>query len=156
MASKTDFTPEEWKALAAGPLLAGMYVSLAQPSWPVGVVKEGMAVVKEIIGATGSSNELVAALAQQVRASGPRDMPDVPADREKARGELLSGVKKAMAAAGKSAADGEAYGQWVYAAAQKAAEAAKEGGFLGFGGTVVSEAETAALAELKTALGVKV
>jgi hypothetical protein len=115
-----------------------------------------MAVVKEIVGATGSSNELVAALAQQVKASGPRDMPDIPADREKARGELLSGVKKAMAAAGKSGADSEAYGQWVYAAAQKAAEAAKEGGFLGFGGTVVSEAETAALAELKTALGVKV
>jgi hypothetical protein len=32
---------------------------------------------------------------------------------------------------------------------------AKEGGFLGFGGTAVTGAEKAALAELRTALGAK-
>jgi len=39
---------------------------------------------------------------------------------------------------------------------QKVAEAAKEGGFLGFGGTQVSEQEAATIKELSTALGVKV
>jgi len=51
--------------------------------------------------------------------------------------------------------DIEAYGQWVFTAAQKAAEAAKEGGFFGIGGTAVSDAEKAALATLTTVLGVK-
>jgi hypothetical protein len=68
---------------------------------------------------------------------------------------LLDGVKKAMAAVSKSQGDAEAYGQWVFAAAQKAAEAAKEGGFFGIGGTAVTDAEKAALATLKTVLGVK-
>ena len=39
---------------------------------------------------------------------------------------------------------------------QKVAEAAKEGGFLGFGGTQVSEQEAATIKELSTALGAKV
>jgi hypothetical protein len=40
--------------------------------------------------------------------------------------------------------------------AQKVSEAAKEGGFLGFGGTQVSEQEAATLKELSVALGIKV
>jgi hypothetical protein len=67
MAKQSDFTPDEWKTLAAGPLMAGLYVSLSQASGPIGL--------------------------------------------------------------------------------------AKEGGFLGFGGTLVTDAEKAVLAELKTALG---
>jgi hypothetical protein len=37
--------------------------------------------------------------------------------------------------------------------ASKVAEASKEGGFLGFGGVQVSDAEKAALAEISSALG---
>ena len=44
----------------------------------------------------------------------------------------------------------------VVSVAQKVSEAAKEGGFLGFGGTQVSEQEAATIKELSTALGVKV
>ena len=39
--------------------------------------------------------------------------------------------------------------------ARGAAEAAKEGGFLGFGGTQVSEKEQNALSQLGAALGMK-
>ena len=46
--------------------------------------------------------------------------------------------------------------QWLVAVAQKVAEAAKEGGFLGFGGTQVSEQEAATIKELSTALAVKI
>ena len=42
---------------------------------------------------------------------------------------------------------------WLAKVAQATAEAAKEGGFLGFGGTSVSDQEKAALAMLNTALG---
>jgi hypothetical protein len=54
----------------------------------------------------------------------------------------------------KAPAEAQAYKQWVYQAAQNSANAAKEGGFLGIGGERVSEAETAALKELATALDI--
>lgn len=143
------------EALSAGPLLADLYVSMSDASGPIGIAKEGYAVVQEIIGATGSSNELVKAIADGVKAAGRRDMPDIPADKVRARSMLLDGVKAASAAAGKAPGDADAYREWVFTAAQKAAAAAKEGGFLGIGGTAVSDAEKTALGELQSALGVK-
>jgi len=56
----------------------------------------------------------------------------------------------------KAKADGQGFNQWLVSVAQRVAEAAKEGGFLGFGGTQVSEQEAATIKELSTALGVKV
>jgi hypothetical protein len=155
MAKQSDFTAEEWKTLGAAPLMAGLYVSLSQASGLVGLAKESFAVVKEVVGATDSPNDLVKAIAEGVRSGGRPEMPSMPRDKEQAQQVLLDGLKKAMAAAGKSPADAAAYGQWVFAAAQKAAEAAKEGGFLGIGGTAVTEAEKAALDTLKSLLGVK-
>ena len=50
--------------------------------------------------------------------------------------------------------DAAGFKAWLQAVAQKAAEAGNEGGFLGFGGVAVSDAEKATLAEISTALGV--
>jgi hypothetical protein len=44
--------------------------------------------------------------------------------------------------------------QWLTRVAQATAEAAKEGGFLGFGGTLVSEEEKAAIARIESTLGI--
>ncbi len=49
--------------------------------------------------------------------------------------------------------DGAGFKAWLSQVAQKAAEAGNEGGFLGFGGVAVSDAERATLAEISTALG---
>jgi hypothetical protein len=43
--------------------------------------------------------------------------------------------------------------QWLAKVAQATAEATKEGGFLGFGGTLVSEEEKAAIAKVNWSLG---
>jgi hypothetical protein len=43
MAQKTSFTADEWKAILASPMLAGMAVTLAEPSGLWGLMKEGMA-----------------------------------------------------------------------------------------------------------------
>jgi hypothetical protein len=56
----------------------------------------------------------------------------------------------------KAPADAEAYKLWVYQIAKRSAEAAKEGGVLGFGGEKVSSAEVTALSEVATALGITV
>jgi len=45
-----------------------------------------------------------------------------------------------------------AFGQWLAAAAQAAADAAKEGGFLGFGAQQVSEREADMLEQVRAAV----
>ena len=44
--------------------------------------------------------------------------------------------------------------RWLIGIAQRTAQAAKEGGFLGFGGVQVSETETGAIRDVARALGV--
>jgi hypothetical protein len=51
--------------------------------------------------------------------------------------------------------EAQAFKGWLVSIGQKVAEAAKEGGFLGFGGTRVSEQETSALKALSSVLGAK-
>ena len=52
----------------------------------------------------------------------------------------------------KAPEDAAAFKAWLQEVAQKAAEAGTEGGFLGFGGVAVSEAEKATVAEISVAL----
>ena len=52
----------------------------------------------------------------------------------------------------KTPLEATAYNGWLLKIASSVAEASKEGGFLGFGGIIVSEAERATLAELTAAL----
>jgi len=54
----------------------------------------------------------------------------------------------------KAQGDVAAFSTWLYQISQKVAEAAKEGGFLGFGGVAVSDAEKATLSEISAALKV--
>ena len=55
----------------------------------------------------------------------------------------------------KAPEDSTAFKSWLQAVAQKAAEAGTEGGFLGFGGVTVSDAEKATLADISAALSRK-
>jgi hypothetical protein len=43
MATKANFTADEWKVILSSPALAGMAVTLAEPSGIWGMMKEGMA-----------------------------------------------------------------------------------------------------------------
>ena len=43
MVDKTAFTPDEWNTVLASPMLAGMAVTLGEPSGLWGTMKEGMA-----------------------------------------------------------------------------------------------------------------
>jgi hypothetical protein len=52
----------------------------------------------------------------------------------------------------KAPEDAAAFKTWLKYIAQKAAEAATEGGFIGFGGVAVSDREEATLAEISAAL----
>src|SRR5271155_4123923 len=51
MATKADFTPDEWKLLLQSPLIAGVAISAADPSGLIGMMKESMASARALIQA---------------------------------------------------------------------------------------------------------
>ena len=163
MATKADFTAEEWSQVQRAPFMAGLAVVAASPSGPFGVVKELFAVGKMLgeVKTQGTSNDLIKALVADIEAgakdlSAPAEMKGKTPDQVKSY--AVESVRQVAALIDKKTKPEEAQGfkQWLVSVAQKVAEAAKEGGFLGFGGTQVSEQEAATIKELSTALGVKV
>jgi hypothetical protein len=157
MATSKDFTVDEWKNVAAAPFMAGLVVTMSDLSGPVGVTKEALAVGKVITeSATGSSSELIKSLAESFKSGARPEMPPMPKDRDQARSSFVNLCSQAVAAVAAKASPAEAqeFKMWLMSIARKAADAAKEGGFLGFGGTQVSAKEQSALSQLGTALGV--
>jgi hypothetical protein len=76
------------------------------------------------------------------------------AKREDIKARAIEGIRQAASVVdAKAPADAQAYKDWLLHVSENVAEASKEGGFLGFGGVAVSDAEKATLAEIRTALG---
>ena len=158
MSTKNDYSTDEWKAIAAAPVVAGLFITLSDESGPIGIAKEAMAVGKAITeSASGDAPEVVKALAEGVKSAGGRpELPDLPkGDRAQSKAALIGAIKTAVTAVEtKSPAEAAAYKNWLVSVAAKVAQASKEGGFLGFGGTLVSAEEREALGELAQTLGV--
>lgn len=164
MASKADFTADEWKKLLEAPLLAGFAVSAGDPGGFIGTLQEGLANARALAEAKtgGAGGGLIKAVAEDLL---------TPEGRTGARegvkaliqGAQLSEMKdRSLAELAKAAkivdakAPDEAmtFKAWLEHVANLVAEAGTEGGFLGFGGVKVSETEKATLAELAKALNV--
>jgi len=161
MSTKNDYTPEEWKSITGAPYLAGLFITMVDPSGIGGVMKEALAVGTAVAeaGAT-SQTEVIKSLVEGLKEAGFKaraELPDLPkGDLAAAKAAMADHVQKAIAAiSAKSPSEAEAYKTWLMGAAKKVSEAAKEGGFLGFGGTLVSDTEQAALKELADTLGLK-
>jgi hypothetical protein len=161
MTGKADFTDDEWARLKRGPFIAGMAISLSDPGGPIELVKETAATLKTVTGAVGGDRgELVSALAAEA-ASEARERHN-PYGGFKPKGALagqeileeISGVN-AIVTEKASAEDADAYRAWLNDAAREAADAAKEGGFLGFHAVQVSEGEQRMLDKLAEALSTR-
>jgi hypothetical protein len=159
MTTKADFTEDEWATLVRSPMVAGMAITLADPGGPIEVVKETAAVLKF---ATSSSSEqrddLVGELAREVR--GLADQRKNPVGDFKPRGamagkEIVDEISRAgeLVSAKASPEEAEAFRAWIMECGQGAADAAKEGGFMGFHAERVSQGEKDMLAQLRSALG---
>jgi hypothetical protein len=159
MTTKADFTEDEWGTLVRAPIVAGMAITLADPGGPIEVVKETSAVLRF---ATGSSSEqrddLVGEVARDLRAH--TEQRKNPARDFKPRGamagkEILDEISRANEIVSAKAApeEAEAFRAWILECAQRAADAAKEGGFMGFNAERVSQGEKDMLAQLGSALG---
>jgi hypothetical protein len=158
MSNKANYSAEEWKAISAAPVAAGLLITLSDASGPLGIAKEAMAVGKAITdSARDDAPEIVKALAETVKSGGERpELPVVPTgDRAQTKAALIGAIKTAVGAVErKSPGEVAAYKTWLASVAEKVSQASKEGGFLGIGGTVVSRDEQEGLKQLADALGV--
>jgi hypothetical protein len=164
MASKADFTSEEWWQLSEAPLAVAMYVAGADTrTGPVGTIKELSApftlATKQLntTGATSLLGELLLTWSQKLKndAKKPEGAKDAPVGEGTTNVDLLAfitEVGKLLDA--KGAGDARAIKEWLVAAAKESAEVGKEGAVLGIGGEKVSGAESKAVAEVALALGV--
>ena len=136
-----------------------MAITLADPGGPIEAVKESMATIKTITEAaqTGGHGELVDAVAKDVAEKAQHRQNPLGDFRPKgalAGQQILEDLEEVNRLVTEKATPEEAaaFREWLLTAAQRAAEAAKEGGFMGFRAERVSEGEQEMLDKLREVL----
>jgi hypothetical protein len=156
--TQADFTEDEWTKLYRAPVVAGLGISLADPGGPIEISKEALAVMKTATAPTEAEG-LVVELAEGLKVVLDEKQNPVSALKPESgvdpREVILDELKEANRIISEKATPEEAsgYRTWVLESARKAADAAKEGGFFGFGAVQVSEGEEALLTKLEGMLG---
>jgi hypothetical protein len=164
MTNKSSFSTTEWSILRETPHLVALAVSAAGASGMVGTMKEAVSGSSAIIEGMKSENELLRALCakEEVQeASGAirsqlKDLSgaDLPTIKSKIQSLAIDRVKAAMTLLNAKGGPGDAatYRGLIEGVANRVSRAAKEGGFLGFGGERVSKEEKQMLESLETVL----
>ena len=163
MANKQSFTPAEWTKVLESVMLAGMAVSAADPSGLWGTLKEAFASRSALAASKldPASNELVKAAIADLETSEGQSAIEEALREHLADAKPTEIVQRSLdslrdvSAILDTKAPGDAAGfkAFLRGISQKVAEAAVEGGFLGFGGVKVSGAEKATLGDIAKALG---
>jgi len=157
MTSKSEFSEEEWARVVRAPLVAGMAILVADPGGPIEATKETMASIR-IATNPPTREQLLTEVALDVQA-------EVQAKRNPLKGFKPSGgagpgdqvlaeltAVQAIVAARATEEEAVAFGRWLVATAQAAADAAKDGGFMGIGAKQVSDREQAMLERMRKAV----
>jgi hypothetical protein len=165
MATKSDFTDQEWETLRNAPQLVMLSVATAGSSGPFGSLKEAFAPAGAIVEAAQGGNQLLREIcdraelkaAQKSLRSSIKLGSDVKMVREQLQYAAADRAAEANAILKRKGAttDLDAYRQLLVDIADRTAKAAKEGGFLGFGGEWVSESERAVISRITQALEVQ-
>jgi methanogenic corrinoid protein MtbC1 len=158
MTAKADFTDEEWTRVRRAPLVAGMAISLADPGGPIELAKETSASLKSATNPP-SREQLLAEVALDIQSMAQQRQnpltefkPTHGSDPRQQILEELRGVSEIVSSKA-TAEEATAFKQWLLASAQAAADAAKEGGFMGFGAELVSQGEKDMLSQVSAAIG---
>jgi len=158
MTAKSDFTEEEWVRVRRAPFVAGMAISLADPGGPIEMAKESMATVKTATNPP-SREQLLAEVALDIQSMTQQRQNPLSdfkvTDAAQAGQQILDELRavKGLVASNATPEEASAFSQWLLATAQAAADAAKEGGFMGFGAVQVSEGEKNMLDQVRAAIG---
>jgi hypothetical protein len=158
MTGKADFVDEEWTRLRRAPLVAGLALSIADPGGPIELAHETMATLKA--ASTPPSREQLLIEVSQDLASMINQKQN-PLEGFKPNSSALAGkmvldelgAVNAILNAKATPEEAEGFRRWLLDVAQAAANAAKEGGFMGFGAVRVSEGEEKMVQQLRETLG---
>jgi hypothetical protein len=148
---KADFNAEEWDQVRLGPAAAAVLVIAADRG---GTLRESLAVGKEYTqAAQAGAGTILAEIAS--------DPPKVDRERLGTRDELSVRAPQAIATAVSllesraTSEEVETFKRFCLDVAEHAAEATKSGDFLGIGGKRISAAESAALDQIASTLGIE-
>lgn len=162
MTLKDNFDAADWARIVAAPMLAGVAVTAADPGGLWGAVRESAAAAgalrqgREDAGGSGLVSEIVTAYESSEGRDMARDAIKAlskgrkPAEIVDAAVTELGDVSALVAAKAPEAA--APFRAWLKEVAEKVAEAGTEGGFLGFGGVKVSDAEKATIDRISDVL----
>jgi hypothetical protein len=160
MTSRADFSEAEWERLGRAPLLVALAVSIADPGGPIEAFKESRAALQTILEAAqdGGRGAFVHEVASDVAAKARQrqnPMGDFRPSKEDAREAVFDELRAVNALLVERATpeEADAFREYLRTAAQRAALAAKEGGFLGFRAERVSEREQEMLDQLGAIFG---
>jgi hypothetical protein len=165
MANKLNFMPEEWATLLESTMVAGIAVSAADPSGLWGTLREFYANSAALDAARRDphSNELVRAVIADLDTAQGKDklqkalqkrFADVTNPADFIQRSLVSLKETSAILDAREPTDAAAFKAWLLGVSKKVAESASEGGFFGFGGVQVSDAERATLDDIAEALGI--
>jgi hypothetical protein len=158
MTTKTDFTEDEWSRIVRAPFVAGMAITLADPGGPIEATKETVATLKSATNPP-SREQLLTEVALEIQAMTQQKQSPLKGYRPTADGapageQLVEELRavQALVVAKSDPAEAAAFGQWLVTAAQAAADAAKDGGFMGIGAHQVSGREKAMVDQVRAAV----
>ena len=159
MTTKSDFSEEDWSRIVRAPLVAGLAISLADPGGPIEAAKETMATVKSATNPP-SREQLVTEVALDIQAEVQQKRNPLKGYRPSFQGTAPGGEQvlvelsavQAIVGARATPEEAAALGNRLVASAQAAANAAKEGSFLGFGAEQVSKGEKEMLDQVRAAV----
>jgi hypothetical protein len=165
MATRNDFSAEQWQALRNAPQIVALATAAAGNSGLFGSISEGMAMASTMAAAMRGEQPLIREIfgKDEIRAAQDQikgmvksatDKASLNTLLQKAATEATSAALAALAAKG-ATADADAFRALLAGIGQKIANASTEGGFLGFGGERVSDGERQFLAQLDALVGTK-
>jgi methanogenic corrinoid protein MtbC1 len=158
MTAKADFTDEEWTRVRRAPLVAGMAISLADPGGPIELAKETTASLKSATNPP-SREQLLAEVALDIQSMAQLKQNPLtefkPTQGSDPRQQILEELRAVseIVSSKATAEETTSFKQWLLSSAQAAADAAKEGGFMGFGAEQVSQGEKDMLSQVSAAIG---
>ena len=159
MTTKSDFPQDEWARIVRAPFVAGLAISLADPGGPIEAAKESMATIRSATNPP-TREQLLAEVALELQAlTQQRHNPlkgYKPTSGTAPGEQVIEELREVqdLVAARATPQETSAFADWLIATAQAAADAAKDGGFMGFGAKQVSEGEQTMLDQVRSTLGI--
>lgn len=157
MTTKSDFPEDEWARVVRAPFVAGLAITLADPGGPIEAAKESIATIRAATNPP-TREQLLAEVALELQALAQQRHNPLkgykPSGAEEPGEQVVAELRavQALVAARATPEETAAFAAWLIATAQAAADAAKDGGFMGFGAKQVSDGERAMLDRLRSSL----